>query len=295
MKWIDKCLKSISDSTIPLQVLVIDNLSTDDTVTFVKENYPLVDLIETGQNLGFGKANNIGFKKAIENKADYVFLLNQDAYVRPDTIEGLINIHRKNTDYGILSPMHLNGDGSSLDHNFSAGCNVIDCPGLFPDLYLKQVKEVYSSAFVNAALWLIPMSCVLKTGIFDPFFPHYGEDVDYVNRLKYFGYYIGICPAYAGYHDRQFRPDASEKNDAMRKMTYLYILKNINENFGKAMLSVFFLLFRHILTTLLRLNFKSLIEDFKMLFYLLFSIFEIYRDRQKAKQTGAFINSGAGD
>lgn len=290
MKWIDKCLKSVLHTTIPLQVLVIDNLSTDGTINFVKENYPIVNLIETGQNLGFGKANNIGLKKVIENKADYVFLLNQDAYVMPDTIEGLINIYHNNPSFGILSPVHLNGDGSSLDYNFSAGCNVIDCPGLLPDIYLNQAKEIYSANFVNAALWLIPMKCILKVGVFDPFFPHYGEDVDYVNRLKYFGYKIGICPAYKGYHDRESRPESRNRNYAIWSTTYIYMMKDINKKTGKAIISAFSLLFKHTIASLLKLDMKFLIENLKIFFVLLFSVSTISSDRRKAKQEGAFIN-----
>ena len=289
MKWMDKCLKSVFGSTVAIKVIIIDNLSTDNTVAFVKEKYPLVELIDSRQNWGFGKANNIGIREAIKNNADYVFLLNQDAYIQPDTIEGLIKTHRKNTSYGIISPMHLNGTGNSLDHNFSICCNVIDCPDLFPDLYLRNIKEIYSITFVNAALWLIPMKCILNVGLFDPFFPHYGEDVDYVNRVKYFGYNIGICPKYTGYHDRESRPDSAKRNYIIRRTMYIYTLKNINKSFIMSILIAFSLLFKHIVISLLKLNFKSLIDDLKISVYLIFSLVKIHLDRQKVKNAGAFI------
>ena len=75
--------------------------------------------IQQTNNLGFGKANNIGIKKALDLGVDYVFLLNQDAYLVGDTIKDLIMIHQSNLDYGILSPIHLNGKGNKLDRNFS--------------------------------------------------------------------------------------------------------------------------------------------------------------------------------
>ena len=69
-KWIEKCLRSLRDSTLSLSVLVIDNASTDKTVNIVKEQFPEFQLIETGANLGFGKANNIGLEMALQKNAD---------------------------------------------------------------------------------------------------------------------------------------------------------------------------------------------------------------------------------
>jgi len=94
MQWIDKCLDSLIHSSIPLNIIIIDNLSTDGTVDFIKHKYPTVELVETGKNLGFGKANNIGITHAVKQNADYVFLLNQDAWVGLNTIDELVKIHQ---------------------------------------------------------------------------------------------------------------------------------------------------------------------------------------------------------
>src|SRR3569623_1941984 len=85
MKWVDKCLHDVLQSDTNIKVVVIDNRSTDETVNFIKTNYPEIDLTETNENLGFGRANNIGIKQAVKANADYVFLLNQDGYVEKDT------------------------------------------------------------------------------------------------------------------------------------------------------------------------------------------------------------------
>lgn len=53
-----------------------------DTCKIIKEQYPQVILIENHENLGFGKANNIGIEIALKNNANFVFLLNQDAWVK---------------------------------------------------------------------------------------------------------------------------------------------------------------------------------------------------------------------
>ena len=67
LQWIDKCLVSLLNSTIPVDCIVIDNMSTDDTVKYIKESYQWVHLVVSEKNLGFGQGNNIGLQYAIDN------------------------------------------------------------------------------------------------------------------------------------------------------------------------------------------------------------------------------------
>ena len=134
LQWLEKCL----NSTIPYPVIIIDNHSTDGTPGFVKDNYPNVILFEQNENLGFGKANNIGISHALKLGAEYVFLLNQDAYLFPNTIQELLLIQKYNPDFGVISPIHLNGKGESLDKNFSGYLNNNPRPHIFSDLILKK-------------------------------------------------------------------------------------------------------------------------------------------------------------
>ena len=115
MCWLSECLGSCGTNN----VIVVDNNSTDKTVNFIQENYPSIKLIQQPKNLGFGRANNIGIAYALKRGAEYVFLLNQDAYLELNTIEKLIEVHKENQEYGIVSPIHLNGNGEKLDLNFS--------------------------------------------------------------------------------------------------------------------------------------------------------------------------------
>src|SRR4051812_40126509 len=114
-KWISKCLKSLFDSTLPLKIIVIDNASADDTCEKIRNGFPEVNLIESSFNLGVCKANNRGIKKAFDVGATHFFLLNQDAWIEPDTIEKLVAQQQENTEYAVLSPLHLNGKGDALD------------------------------------------------------------------------------------------------------------------------------------------------------------------------------------
>ena len=234
-KWYDKCFGSLRNSSVPVQVIVIDNASTDDTVSYIKKKYPEILLIESRNNLGFGKANNIGMKYALKHGADYVFLINQDAWVMPDTIEKLCYQMQQYPRYGILSPIHLNGTGNELDFNFSKNLNPQSCHGFISDYVVngKAKDEIYPVKFVNAALWLISKECLEKIGGFCPLFPHYGEDNNYVDRLVYHKLKIGIYPLVYGVHDR---PQIATKiNKQQREKRHfiglLIILCNINSSF----------------------------------------------------------------
>jgi GT2 family glycosyltransferase len=200
MPWLSKCL----ESTKPYTVIVVDNNSADDTVNFIKANYPEVTLLEQNKNLGFGKANNIGISLAMKYEADYVFLLNQDAWVQPDTIENLVSAHQREPQFGILSPMHLNGKRNALDYNFSIYIQPTKCKNLYSDVFLNTIKnELYEVEFVNAAAWLLSKKCIEVVGGFNPSFFHYGEDNNYLQRATYHKLKVGILSTATICHDRE--------------------------------------------------------------------------------------------
>lgn len=221
MRWIDKCLTSLLKSSIPVDCIVIDNKSSDNTVETIKCNYSFCKIIESCENLGFGKANNIGLQYAIDNDYDFVYLLNQDAWIFPDTLSVLIRAYQSHREYGILSPLQMNASCSKLDKNFQICCN----KDLISDSICGCLKDIYPTTFVMAAHWLIPKPALLDIGGFSPSFPHYGEDHNYVQRMIYKKYKIGIIPAAKAVHDREFRIDS--KSLIMRKK-YLHSIVTIS-------------------------------------------------------------------
>ncbi|WP_324721934.1 glycosyltransferase family 2 protein [Salinimicrobium sp. HB62] len=202
LKWLRKCL----DSTYPYQVILIDNNSNDGTPEFIKANYPKVILLEQEENLGFGKANNIGISHALKLGANHVFLLNQDAYLFPETIEMLVIAQKKNSNYGVISPIHLDGHGNRLDKSFSGYLNNNSKPHIFSDLILGFSNTLlYEISFINAAGWLISKAALENVGGFDPLFFHYGEDNNYCHRLEFHGYKAGVLRNSFLKHDRNDR------------------------------------------------------------------------------------------
>ena len=203
-KWYDRCFGSMLNSSVPVDVVVVDNASNDDTVGYIKTNYPAVHVISSQENYGFAKANNIGMKYALAQEADYVFLLNQDAWVEQDTIEKLLQTFQDNDNVGIASPVHLNGSYTGLDSGF---CNYVGA-ACISDMYLGKLKPYYSVPMVNAAAWLISRDCIEKVGGFDTsLFKHYGEDDHYAQRVLFHGMKVVINTQCTACHDREQRTD----------------------------------------------------------------------------------------
>lgn len=207
IQWIERCINSILDSSISSEIILVDNKSQDDTVDFLKKNFSnKITLIESQENLGFGKGNNLGISLALKKGADYVFLQNQDAFLQRDTLEKLCSTAEKNKDFGIISPIHLNGEGSNLEFYFAKYMDEEFTPDFyFSHVTQKNLKEIYATDFVNAAAWLINRNVLENVGGFDPIFWHYGEDDNYGQRIKYHGYKIGIVRDSYILHDSKKR------------------------------------------------------------------------------------------
>ena len=203
-QWIKACLDSVLASDYPVRVFVVDNNSSDNTRALVQE-YENVTLLGMDSNLGFGAGNNVGIRHALDNGADYVFLLNQDATIAPDTLSVLVQEARGNPSYGILSPVHLDNTGSNLDSPFKRFFKEA-AADYFEDALVGRVKAVYPVPFVNAAAWLVSATCLRKVGGFDPIFMMYGEDNDYCDRAAFHGFRIVIVAAAGIRHERKRKP-----------------------------------------------------------------------------------------
>lgn len=201
-QWYERCFTSLRNSEIPVQTVVIDNASNDGTVEYIREYFPEIHLIESKENLGFGRANNLGMRYALDNGCDYVFLLNQDAWIEPNSIKELVRIHQENPRYDVLSPMHITADKRALYIEIEDG-KTDHANSLLSDAYFQTLQDVYPFKYVNAAAWLMTRKTLETIGGFDPIFFLYGEDDNYLQRMEYHGVKLGLAPKVQIVHDHQ--------------------------------------------------------------------------------------------
>ena len=275
MQWIKKCIQSVEESEHSLNLFIVDNMSTDGTAKYIEENYPYIKLIKNKKNLGFGAANNIGLQYAIDNGFDYVYLLNQDAWIKPDTIRLLIEASRAFPQYGILSPMQFQKNEIDLDLNFNIIYSKIP----------KNNQSISSVKYVMAAHWLISRKCIIEVGGFSPTFHHYGEDDNYCDRARFKGFKIGIVTKAKAVHDRESRETSAEKKlylSFVRTMVFLsgFEKTSIFAIYGFACDCLKFLLKEKSFSCMIYI--KKIICDFK----------QIKKNKKKSLSKTAFLSNG---
>lgn len=230
--WIKQCLGSIKKDSITTRAYVIDNASSDNTVSMVKENFPSAKLFTLEKNIGFGQANNIGMCQAISDGCDFILLLNQDAWFSDGSLSNLMEGFLS-SEIDVISPIHLCGEGAKIDRNFfgylTHGLQTNDTNRmLYRDALLGQLKKSYPSNFLNAACWLFKSSLVEEVGLFDPFFFHYGEDTNYYQRLRFFQKSMGVVPTSFVFHDREGRRAVDSQSEPQLILELKRKLSDIN-------------------------------------------------------------------
>lgn len=194
LKWIDGLLQPFVQDREGIEVAVVDNASTDGTLQLIASQYPFVKLHRRPSNLGFGMANNLLIEQVMADETySGIYLLNQDASVNPQAIRTLAHFAAEHPDIGLLSPLQIGADGE-VESGFAH--------------YLpRHTEQPFTElTFVNAAHWYLPRHTLLRVGLFSPLFAHYGEDVDYANRVKHAGLKIGYMPEVTAYHYRPRQP-----------------------------------------------------------------------------------------
>ena len=201
--WIIECLKSVAGLDQDVKVLVIDNASTDNTVSLVNERFPSTDVIVLRHNLGFGVGNNIGLRKALDTGSKYVLLLNQDAFMAPGSLHSLRQFMDSNLDIGICSPMQCSPNIDHIDPGTHLYYLSTQGPDLLNDAIRGQLKESYRVQGLNAAVWFIRAETLRTIGGFDPLYFMYGEDDDWLERMRYHKVPFALLPRVDAVHLRQ--------------------------------------------------------------------------------------------
>lgn len=277
MRWIERCFASLSASTEPCDVFVVDNGSTDGTLAWLEEHRAdNLTVKQCKSNCGFGAGNNIGLRLALSHGYEYVYLLNQDAWVAEDCFEQLISVSRKCPEYGILSPLQLQPDWETQDRLFAKHCGKRIASA--PD------SEVVSVRFVMAAHWLITRECLEAVGGFSPTFTQYGEDDNFIDRASYWGFRTGVVPAAKAVHDRAQRVSSRATQMRLKYLGCVARLSDPERRYPRLRL----------VTECLRIIGMSLRRlSWTMLCYLpRLAAFmpTILQNRQASTQRGAFLN-----
>lgn len=198
-KYLKDCLSSLESQTYAnCRVIVCDNASTDDSIEYIKRNFPSTIIIQNKKNLGFAKGNNVAIKFALKQGADYVFLLNNDTISEKGLIERLIKVARTNNEIGIVGPKILDIRNTSLVHEIGMTCDIFGFPIAIREESGKQtISEVF---YVSGCAMLIKQEVLNRVGLFDEEYFMFAEDLDLCWRAQLAGYLVFVDRAARAYH-----------------------------------------------------------------------------------------------
>ena len=219
------CLRSLQHLTYSnVEIIAIDNGSSDGSVEAIRAAYPDITLIDTGENLGFTGGNNLGIRRALESGADYIMLLNNDTIVAPDMIDLMVGTMESDPHIGVTGPMIYYYDlpeviwsaGGSIDWKHGTTAMIgID----------EEDKGQFGSMsrlcdFVTGCAILARRAVWEQIGLLDDKFFMYYEETEWCVRVGRAGYKIAHVPAAMMWH--KISPTAR----AASPRTFYYMTRN---------------------------------------------------------------------
>ena len=193
-----ECIRSLQMQTYPsLHITVVDNQSTDESVSQLRLAFPGLDVIESGANHGFAFGCNAGIRPALAGGADFVWLLNNDTIAPPDTLQQMVATAQSDAHIGItgtvLRYLHapeqvqaFGGGSVSAYTGFSRHQQTAGAPG--------------AASFITFASALIRREVFAEIGLLDDGYFMYFEDVDFNFRARAAGWKLAVAEHTAVLH-----------------------------------------------------------------------------------------------
>ena len=181
---------------IPYELIVVDNGSMADEADMLKHQFPNIKVIRSDRNLGFAGGNNLGIKDAT---ADFLLFINNDAYVKDDSLKYLVEIMKNEPILGGISPKILFADQEKLIQY--AGYTPLSSITLrnrligFKEKDTGQYDHPISTPYLHGAAMLIRREAIEKVGGMPEIYFLYYEELDWSMQLRSVGYRLEYNPA----------------------------------------------------------------------------------------------------
>jgi GT2 family glycosyltransferase len=175
-----------------LSVVIVDNGSSNDSVERIRAVHPEIPIRKSGKNLGFAGGNNIGIRYALEQGADYIWLLNNDTEPAPDALATLVAKALTDRRIGAAASICYYADAPSTVQAW-AGARINLWIG-----YARNSTESHGDDWFHAlygASMLVARTAVQDAGLLDEGFFHYWEETEFCLRLRKRGWLLAAAPS----------------------------------------------------------------------------------------------------
>ena len=214
------------------EVYVVDNASAEDGSEVLAKAYPWVKTLRAEQNLGFAGGNNLAIR---QSRADYFFLLNNDALVDPGVVEGLLSRFRQNPRLGALSPVIYDypQQGDQPVIQYAGATAVSSWTGRNHTLHRGEKASAQGSglrdvAFGHGAALLVSRAAIEQAGLMEEGFFLYYEELDWCDRIRRAGFAVMLDADQAVWHRESVSTgvDSAFKTYWINRSRILYMRRN---------------------------------------------------------------------
>jgi GT2 family glycosyltransferase len=211
--YLVKCLRSIGETRgcLTLEVIVVDNASSDGSPEAAVGQFPWVQLIQTGANLGFARGNNVGIARSTGR---YVCLINSDVVLLKGCLQGLVEFMDAHPTVGLAGPRIVNADRTlqismrqspSLWANWGQAFFLDRAPllrALFPRVEIQPSRDddVREAPVLYGMFWMASRRALEQVGGLDEDYFMYGEDVDWCRRFHAAKWQVMYYPSSEAIH-----------------------------------------------------------------------------------------------
>ena len=214
-KYLDDCLCSIREQDFSglVKLYIVDNASSEETASYLKDKAPEAELIINKGNDGFAKGNNDAILKAIEESFDYVFLLNMDTIADKSALSKLVESIEKNDKIGaVQSRLMLHPDKERINSlgNSTHFLGFGFCLSYGDKYEEEKVKDLEKIFYPSGAAVLFRVSVLKELGLFDEDYFMYSEDQDLGWRIWLAGYLCALSKDSVVYHKYEFARSISK-------------------------------------------------------------------------------------
>lgn len=207
--YLARCLDSIYSAGLKsdsVEIIIVDNASSDDSASKIRKNYSHVRLIVNKKNIGFARANNQAIKRA---KGKFILFLNPDTVISRGAIHTVLNFIQDHKEVGVATcKVELSsGEIDDACHRgfptpWNALCQFTGLASLFPQstvfngyhLGYKNINKIHEIDSCAGAFMMVRKIAGDDTGWFDKNYFWYGEDLDFCYRIKKAGWKIFYIP-----------------------------------------------------------------------------------------------------
>ena len=221
------CLASLREQDYGnLQIIVVDNGSTDDSVARIRRTFPEAKLIETGKNIGFPSGCNVGLRAALEGDAEFLWLLNNDTVCPPDTVRKLVRRAAASPEAGLVGTVLFYAHDPAKVQAWGGGRGI---PWIAYTTHFDAPTAFGRNCYTTFASALARRKMLEEVGLLYQGFFMYCDDSDLCLRMQKTKWKIVIAEDTAVLH-KEGASTATTQKPLMAKITTVSCLRLIRRN-----------------------------------------------------------------